>query len=348
MTSLSRSLGPFARFSPPELRAAVLTELEAIEVALAGALPGARVELAGSFAAGEACAFLEDGRAVVLSDLDLFVRDAGPGMLLQRVGLRAKLEAALQLQLLPSVDLNLVLSGAGAATPDFVVHALHDAAQGLLRCAPGRLGDWRQERYELNRVVFTALRAAWNLDASEPVYALLDCRAPLEGAWGERLEPALRSLALDALDENPGLGIAALGPDAREQHRERWVLGRLWVERLQERWHTWLAAAPAPARLALQRERLEGLARLSVASVRGGRVPRPRWDIHKGLFEARRALGIAVCPGGIDPSWLARGLDQLSALGLGPRRWPTDAGQAWEQGRRAARMPNPLRIVIRR
>ncbi len=332
--------GPFTQRSHPSLQLALERDLERIEGALSSWSSRATLYLQGSFARGEACAWLDGGHPVCLSDLDIFLHLPGPAALL-RVGGLAKALGEISGELtVPRVDLNLRLPGSREPGPvGFSLHALHEAQLALLACVPGGTRDWRWERYQLNRVVLVALRAAWNLDASGPERRLLGCRAPLDGAWGLRLEPRLRRMALQALDENPGLGLAALPAEVASEHPARWPIAREWVERLHERFAT--LSREGSGHLS-RSERFKGTARLALATP--WRTPRVCVDPHAGLFEARRALALAVCPGGLDPAWIERGLWQLGRLGLA-RRWPAKPRAAFEAGRLASALPNPLRIV---
>jgi hypothetical protein len=107
-----------------------------------------------------------------------------------------------------------------------------------------------------------------------------------------------------------------------------------------------LGRAEAGAARAVRRERFKGRARLAWARLRSARLPRPDQDAHLGVFAARRDLLEAAMPdGGIDPSWLERGLHRAGQLGLGPGRWPDDPVEAFALAGRIA-LPNPLRIVV--
>ena len=339
--------GPFTSRDSVGLRARVNRQLAGSSKAVEAWAPGARIRLAGSFARGEACAWMRGDALVSLSDLDLFVELPSLRSLAGVRALSAQLPYAAPRPPVLRVDLILLPPGLGAPSrSSFVLHALHEASTSLLACAPGLILDWRQERYRLNRTALTALRAAWNLDAPQAVYALGDCREPLCGAWGEGLEVPLRELLMEALDENPGLGVANLGPGSRGDHPRRWALARQLVERLHERWISKLAAGGAGLRATLRLERAKGLTRLALAGAVDRRAPRVMVDVHRDLIEARRALALAVCPAGLDPAWVERGVRALSGLGLGPRRWPGDPREAWVLAARRSVLPNPLRIVL--
>jgi len=339
--------GPFTSRDSEGLRARVDEQLTGLSVVVEAWASGANLLLAGSFARGEACAWMEGDALVALSDLDLFLELSSLRSLAGVRALSAQIHAALPRPPVLRVDLNLLPPGRGdPSRSSFVLHALHEASTSLLACAPGLVSDWRRERYRLNRTALTVLRAAWNLDAPRAVYALRDCREPLCGTWGERLEAPLRDLLMQALDENPGLGLAGLGPESRGEHPRRWAIARELVERLHERWTCSVASGGAEQRATLRLERAKGLARLALAGAVDGRTPRVTVDVHRDLIEARRALALAVCPAGRDPAWVERGVRALSGLGLGPRRWPGDPGEAWTLAARRSALPNPLRIVL--
>lgn len=360
---------PYTVDDSPRLRDAVQADLDRLVGALGAWEPGAGLALAGSFARGEAVAWVRDDRLCSRSDYDLLVALPGPGPLARLGALRTALqELAPQLNN-PRVDCNLLLPGAAAwqaqgtlpvlagsvpsvagtapgAALAFALHSLHEAQRGLLAMAPCLGGDPAVRRAQLNRCGLTVLRAAWNLEAPQPVHSLRACREPLDSAWGQTHEDHLRSFFADALRENPGLGLAAASPLEPAALAARWIAARRAVETLYERWHWQLYRADSGAARAVRRERLKGRARLAWSRLRSARLPRPDQDAHLGVFAARRDLLEAALPdGSLDPSWLERGLHRARQLGLGPRRWPDDPVEAFALAGRIA-LPNPLRIVV--
>jgi hypothetical protein len=362
-------ISAFTTADSPELRRLVQEDLDLMAERLLGEAPGATLLLGGGFAFGEGVAWLRDGRLVSLSDYDLFlVLPSALGVARLASVRRAVQELAPRLHN-PRLDLNLQLPGllGGAwqprvpmpviggpalelAPPDpsmrlgFAMHALHGGQLELLACEPSLAADPLTWRYRVNRCALVALRAAWNLESPEPVYSFGACREPLESAWGEGLEAPLRAMLLEALEQNPGLGLASLELPAPDL--ARWSLARLALELLHERWAWQRAGADAAGRRALLRERVKGLPRLVGASLRSGRLPGPVVDAHPLLFEARRSLLEAVIEGGIDVSWLERAQRRLGRLGIGPRRWPRDPREAWRLAREATAVPNPARVVV--
>jgi hypothetical protein len=355
----------------PRMRAAVQEDLGRISEVLTGWAPGVGVALGGSFDRGEAVAWLREGRLQALSDYDLFVALPGPRPLARLAALRAGLAALGPRLHNPRVDCNLLLPGdagwsdqgplpalagtpprAGSPAPGgrlrFALHSLHAAQRGLLGAAPCLGLDATARRYQLNRCALAALRAAWNLEAPQPVHALLACGEPLAGAWGHGLEPPLRAFFGQALRENPGLGIAVAAPLTPDELGERWSLARRASTLLYERWHWQLALAAPDAARAVRRQRIRGRARLAWARLQAGRFPGLSADAHLGLLEARRALLEAALPtGGLDHAWLERGQRVLRGLGLAPRRWHPDPVEAFAEAGRIG-LPNPLRVVVER
>ncbi len=370
MTVAPSADSPFTASDSPALRAAVERDLARVTALLQGWAPGAAITLGGSFAWGEATAWMQGQRLLSMSDYDLFMSLPHPGHLARLGALRARLGALRPHLYNPRLDLNLQLPGLasrgwqasaaplalagdlGGLAPTssplvFCLHALHGAQVGLLACAPGGSRGWLEERYQLNRCALRALRAAWNLEAPRPVHHLLQCREPLRGPWGQGLDRPLRDLLEQALDENPGLGLAGAGPSAAEDHGHRWALACRLVNMLHERWARQASLAGPGVSRQLRRERAKGAARLAWGGLRQGRAPRVSSHAHGALLEARRALLEARLLGGIDGAWLQRGLRGLHDLGLGPRRWPAQPRAAWEIAWRCSVLPNPGRIVSR-
>jgi hypothetical protein len=365
----SRS-GPYTRADSPPLRNAVGQDLARLVGALEAWAPAVGVALGGSFGCGEAAARWDEGRLEAWSDYDLFVSLPARGFLARIPELRGALEALAPRLHNPEVDLNLLLPGRGlpgdrvpppvlagsfpspeGARPGarlaFALHSLHAAQAGLLACAPCQGRDAAEQRQEIARCALLCLRAAWNLEAPQPVHRVGDGRAALLGPWGQGVELALRAFLLDAHQERielGALGAPALGP---EQLAGRWMRARRATELLYERWHWRLALDGPAAGRAVRWERVKGRARLGLGALVAGRRPRLERDAHLGLIEARRALLESVLPGGgLDPAWLARGLGALGRLGLGPRRWPRAEHHAFALAARASVLPNPLRLVI--
>ncbi len=362
----------YTRHPSPALTRAVQGDLEGLAAALLALAPGASLRLGGSYALGEAVAWMEGGALRSLSDYDLFLHLPGPSGALRPRALRAALPGIAARLHNPRLDLNLILAGpalsAGWAQPTlpllagpplpprepdpgarfaFALHALHEAQQGLLACAPVRAlaAPWR--RFAINRCAAGVLRAAWNLEAPAPCYSLLACGDALDGDWARGFGAETLALFRTALGENPGLGLVGAAPLTPGALVARWVRARRAVERLHERWHHRISLADPARGRALWRERVKGSARLALGASRRRRLPGLVLDVHPLLFEARRALLEAVLPsGGIDQAWLARAQARLGRTGLGPRRWPVDPTLAWEVARRVSALPNPLRLTV--
>jgi hypothetical protein len=362
--------GPYTSADSPPLRNAVGQDLARLVGALEAWAPAVGVALGGSFGCGEAVARWSEGRLEAWSDYDLFVALPARGYLGRIPELRSALERLAPRLHNPRLDCNLLLPGlaipgdrrpppvlAGRFPPprvvqpgarlSFALHSLHEAQLGLLRCAPALGLAPAERRHGLDRVALRCLRAAWNLEAEQPVHRILDCRASLEGPWGESFETPLRAFLLTAVNERPELGALGAEPLPSEQLAARWRLARRMAELLYERWHWRLALAGPEAGRALRWERAKGRGRSALAALAARRAPRFGRDAHLGLIEARRALLEAALPhGGLDPAWLERGLRGVSRLGLGPRRWPVREREAFTAATRAAALPNPLRLVL--
>ncbi len=379
--SLLSALPPaFTRDDTPALRSLVEQDLASLVHGLRALVPDASLHLGGSFAQGEAVAWERRGRLVAFSDYDLFLGLPGWRWLSPRRLAWLRREAGTLARTLgnSAVDLNILLPagrsrawqpsgalvdlvGGGVVAPSaptearwsFVLHTLHGVQEELLGLAPASAKVGLRQWHGVNRCALRVLRAAWNLECGErPVYALSDCAAPLEGAWGATFEPELRILFSSALGENPGLGLRALSRDPSRDRDPanlgaRWLTTRRAAVVLHERWSWWRAGAGAAARALLGREDIKTWLRLAAVQILGGRAPRLTAHPHDALLRARRELLAAVVrPGVVAPHQLRTAWRALRALGLVRRTFPADPREAWSAATRAARVGNPLRVAF--
>lgn len=379
---VTRLPASFTRDDTPALRERIERDLESLSHGLRALVPGAGVFLGGSFAQGEAVAWVRRGRLVSFSDYDLFLALPGYRWLspYRLSWLRREVGELARSLSNPSLDLNLLLpkgpgrpwqpsgslsrlAGPGLdvdsaqaseeAVWSFVLHTLHGVQADLLGLAPSGANPSLRRLHGINRCALRLLRAASNLQgASEPVYAVGACAGPLMGAWGRGLEPPVRAVLELALAENLELGLRAFQeegvelPSSHELDR-RWAEARRLADVLHERWFCWSHEAGSRGRGLMWRERQKAWLRLALVQVGAKRAPRFVPRPHQALLRARRELLAAVSrPGVVAAHQLRAGWRILRGLGLVSRSAPADPRDRWAVAVRACRVPNPLRLVV--